>query len=113
MTPLPMDDRRSGGLLVADEEMLTLFGDVIEGLMSKIEVGVYGASLAELISYIDQSDIYDHADHIDVGLPLHYLRTHLCDQGMAEMLGLEEEQVRRMSEVEKAKFARERLESLV
>jgi hypothetical protein len=113
LTPLPMDDRRPGGLLVTDEEMLSLFGDVIEGLMSKIEVSVYQASLAELISYIDQSDIYDHGDHVGVGLPLHYLRTYLCDEGMAEMLELEEEQVRRMSEAEKAKFARERLESLV
>jgi len=111
LTPLPMDGRSPRGFRV-DDELLPVFERVKRGLTSKRKTKLFHVAVADLLARVDESVIYEVGDRVGDGLPLHYIQTYVSDQGMLEMLGIGEDELKRATKEKKAKFARETLKSL-
>jgi len=113
LTPLQIKDRRAQGLLVNDEVLQNAFNDVMNVLTSKKNITKrFYSSLDTLSNQIDESVIADVGDRIGDGIPLHYIRDYINDQSMADILGLDEFQVKQASKATKVNFARQRLKTL-
>ena len=95
LTPLPMHGRSPWGLRV-DDELLPAFQRVLFGLTSKRKTKLFYAAVADLSASVDESVIADVGDRVGDGLPIDYIRTYISDQGMIDMLGLEEDQLKRI-----------------
>lgn len=111
LAPLPLRGRSPRGFRV-DGELLPAFHRVMRGLTSKRKTKLFYEAVADLSAGVDESVIADVGDRVGDGLPLYYIRTYISDQAMLDMLGLEEDQLYRITKAEKVSFARERLETL-
>jgi len=94
LTPLPPDGRSPRGFRV-DDELLPAFQRVLRGLTSKRKTKLFHVAVADLLARVDESVINDVGDRVGDGLPLHYIQTYVSDQGMLEMLGIGEDELKR------------------
>jgi hypothetical protein len=69
-------------------------------------------TVAALADHVDDSVLAEFGDRVGDGIPLDYLRLHISDQGMADLLGLDDADLKRVTKAEKAGFARETLRAL-
>lgn len=108
---LPRQGDWPGGVLVQGE-LLKSFERVLRGLKTKRKTNIFYGNVDELYNAIDEGYLNDVGDPIGNGMPIYYLQTHISDQGMSDMLGLEEDELLTLTQSAKVKFARERIKSL-
>jgi hypothetical protein len=108
---LPFKDDWPGGVLVQGE-LLKSFERVLRGLKTRRKTNIFYGNMDELFNAIDEGYLNDVGDPIGNGMPIHYLQTHISEQGMSDMLGLEEDELLTLTPSAKVKFARERITSL-
>ena len=108
---LPFKGDWPGGVLVQGE-LLKSFERVLRGLKTRRKTNIFYGNMDELFNAIDEGYLNDVGDPIGNGMPIHYLQTHISEQGMADMLGLEEDALLTLTQSAKVKFARERITSL-
>jgi hypothetical protein len=94
------------------EEFETDFAIILKGLTSKRKGKKYAEVLTNLNSMIDESWLSDAGDRIGDGIPLNYLQSLLSDQHLSEMEGLDDEQIDKISNKQRLKFARNILSSI-
>jgi hypothetical protein len=108
---LPFKGDWPGGVLVQGE-LLKSFERVLRGLKTRRKTNIFYGNEDELFNTIDEGYLNDVGDPIGNGMPIHYLQTHISEQGMTDMLGLEEDELLTLTQSAKVKFARERITSL-
>lgn len=108
---LPRNGDWPGGVLVQGE-LLKDFERILRGLRTNRKTKYFYTSLEDLDNHIDEGYLNDVGDPIGNGMPIHYLQMRISDQGMTDMLGLEEDELLKVPQSAKVKFARERITSL-
>ena len=108
---LPFKGDWPGGVLIQGE-LLKSFERVLRSLKTRRKTNIFYGHVDELFNAIDEGYLNDVGDPIGNGMPIHYLHTHISEQGMADMLGLEEDELLTLTQSAKVKFARERITSL-
>lgn len=108
---LPFKGDWPGGVVVQGE-LLKAFERVMRGLKTKRKTNIFHGNVDELFNAVDEGYLNDVGNPIGNGMPIFYLRTHICDQGMSDMLGMEENELLTLTQSTKVKFSRERIKSL-
>jgi hypothetical protein len=108
---LPFKGDWPGGVLFQGE-LLKSFERVLRGLKTRRKTNIFYGNVDELFNGIEEGYLNDVGDPIGNGMPIHYLQTHISEQGMADMLGLQEDELLTLTPSAKVKFARERIKSL-
>ncbi len=108
---LPFKGDWPGGVLVQGE-LLKSFERVLHGLKTKRKTNIFYGNVDELSNAIDEGYLNDVGNPIGNGMPINYLHMHISEQGMADMLGLQEDELLTLTPSTKVKFARERIKSL-
>ena len=108
LSVLPFKGDWPGGVLVQGE-LLKSFERVLRGLKTRRKTNIFYGNVDELFNWIDEGYLNDVGERLGDGLPLGYLQAYLNDGEMASQLGISEEACSRVTNAERAKFARDRL----
>jgi hypothetical protein len=121
VSQIPAESQQDQGKLILNSNSLGVqiteefekdFAIILKGLTSKRKGKKYAEALTKLNSMIDESWLSDAGDRIGDGIPLNYLQSLLSDQHLSEMEGLEDEQIDKISNKQRLKFARNILFSI-
>jgi hypothetical protein len=91
------------------EDLLDAYEDVRLCLNGKRKAKRFHDAVSALSDYVEDDLLGDVGERLGDGLPLGYLQTYLNDGEMASQLGISEEACSRVTNAERAKFARDRL----
>lgn len=91
------------------EDLLEAYEDVRRCLDGKRKAKRFHEAVSALSEHVEDDLLGDVGERLGDGLPLEYLRTYLNDGEMASWLGISEEACSRVTNAERAKFARDRL----
>jgi hypothetical protein len=100
---LPFKGDWPGGALVQGE-LLKSFERVLRGLKTRRKTNIFYGNEDELFNAIDEGYMNDVGDPIGNGMPIHYLQTHISEQGMTDMLRLEEDELLSLTQSAKVKI---------
>jgi hypothetical protein len=91
------------------EDLLAAYGEVRRGLDGKRKTKRFHEAVSALSEQVEDDLLGDVGERLGDGLPLDYLQTYLNDGEMAVWLGISEEAFKRVTNADRAKFARDRL----